>query len=443
MNKTSSSKKTSASAGKSRSSSKKTSSKRKSSGLFTKKKIKPKVKLDSKGILTLFAIIFSVCAILIFVARGTDFFTRNDSQTLRDAVAQDSAASKPESLPSDKNSSQNKKSKPKTDSAKKTESDHQEKNTQPAVPAPNPVQSINDADLEAERIALNILHDAEADLDRLRNQKKNELEKAPEQKTQAQPKTDSNSASSNSTAQNKPASSALDSFFPDAKGSPRIAIVLDDGGHNTSQLKKYLELKMPLTIAVLPKLPDSKECGAMVRASGKELMLHQPMQAVNRSVNPGPGAITPDMSLSEIEVLLKANMAEVGPVKGLNNHEGSLITEDENRIGVVMDTANKAGVFFMDSRTSAASKVNSVSLSMDIPYYKRDIFLDNVKSRDNVLAEIKKGLEIANRQGNCIMIGHVWSASFLPAILDECYPVLVKKGYKFTTVTNSGALIRP
>jgi len=42
-----------------------------------------------------------------------------------------------------------------------------------------------------------------------------------------------------------------------------------------------------------------------------------------------------------------------------------------------------------------------------------------------------------------IMIGHVWSADILPGILIEMYPALRNKGYVFTTVSKSGAIIQP
>ena len=38
------------------------------------------------------------------------------------------------------------------------------------------------------------------------------------------------------------------------------------------------------------------------------------------------------------------------------------------------------------------------------------------------------------------MIGHIWSADFLPEFLQEVYPELVKKGYTFSTVSKSKAL---
>ena len=72
---------------------------------------------------------------------------------------------------------------------------------------------------------------------------------------------------------------------------------------------------------------------------------------------------------------------------------------------------------------------------MGIRIYTRDVFLDNVKTRENVMTELLKGLNIANKKGYCIMIGHVWSADFLPQLLQDAYPVLKQKGYVIKTVS--------
>ncbi|MCK9170409.1 MAG: divergent polysaccharide deacetylase family protein [Treponema sp.] len=230
---------------------------------------------------------------------------------------------------------------------------------------------------------------------------------------------------------------------PPAVHNARLVFVFDDAGQNVSQLEKYLTLPFPVTVAVLPKLTYSKACADRIRKSGNEVMLHQPMQAVNRNVNPGPGAITPDMQTAQIAALIRQNISEIGPVAGINNHEGSLISEDEVKIGTVMQTAKNCGIFFLDSRTTSQTRVPQASMELDIPYYERNVFLDNSKDRKDIVGEIMRGLDIANTKGAVIMIGHVWSADILPGILIEMYPVLRNKGYVFTTVSRSGAVIKP
>ena len=227
--------------------------------------------------------------------------------------------------------------------------------------------------------------------------------------------------------------------FPLAKNHAQLIFVFDDGGQNLAHLESFLKLPIPITIAVLPRLVYSVESAQKIRNSGNELMLHQPMQALNSKVNPGPGAITPQMSEDEIIATLFYNINEIGPIAGMNNHEGSAITADAEKMAVILKMANEEGIYFLDSRTNSETKVPYVANLMGYSYYERNIFLDNEKTNENALQELKKGLAIANKNGSVIMIGHIWSASFLPDFLLEVIPELQEKGYTFCTVSTSNA----
>lgn len=241
----------------------------------------------------------------------------------------------------------------------------------------------------------------------------------------------------------QPAAPQADGFgFVPAKNGAVLCVVFDDGGQNISQLKKCVALPFPVTVAVLPRLAHSAESARIVRQSKNEVILHQPMQAMNLNVNPGAGAIKPEMTENEVFATLSQNIAEIAPIAGMNNHEGSLITENEVLVSFILQAASEKGIYFLDSRTSSATKVPSVAMEMGMGWYQRDIFLDNQKTRENYLAELKKGLDIANKKGHVIMIGHVWSAESLPAFLEEAYPELALKGYRFATVSKSGGMYR-
>ncbi len=226
-----------------------------------------------------------------------------------------------------------------------------------------------------------------------------------------------------------------DYVIPPARSGATLVFVFDDGGQNLSELQHYLNLPFPVDIAVLPQLQYSVESARRVRSSGRhELLLHQPMQALNLSVNPGPGAITPSMSTTEIDAVVRKNLAEIGPVSGLNNHEGSLITESKIKVGKVIEICQQHGIFFLDSRTSANTAAPQAALELGAKIWERDIFLDNTQNREDILEQIQRGIGVANKKGYAIMIGHVWSGSNLAQILQELYPVLKSQGYAFSTV---------
>lgn len=221
--------------------------------------------------------------------------------------------------------------------------------------------------------------------------------------------------------------------IPQAVGNPKIALVFDDGGYSLSDLQHFLDLPFPLAVAVLPQLNNSVAAAQKIRAAGKELLLHQPMQAINLKVDPGPGAITPTMHTYEIAEVVRQNIAQIGPVVGMNNHEGSLITESALKIGAVLEVCKNTGIFFLDSRTTANSVVSQVAMEFGMNILERDIFLDNTPNREDILKEFLKGVKVANRDGYAIMIGHIWSGSNLANLLEEVYPVLKSKGYTLVT----------
>lgn len=212
-----------------------------------------------------------------------------------------------------------------------------------------------------------------------------------------------------------------------------LIFVFDDAGHNLRQLEPFLKLPFPCTIAVLPGLEYSREAAQKVRAAGKEVILHQPMQAINLSIKPGPGAITAGMTSDQIKATVRKNLAEVGPVSGMNNHEGSLITADKEAMRSVLAVAREKGIYFLDSRTDAKTQAPATAREMKMTIWERAVFLDNAQDRESIEEAVTGGLKIAEKKGAAIMIGHIWSAD-LANILNEMYPELVSQGYSLSTI---------
>lgn len=221
---------------------------------------------------------------------------------------------------------------------------------------------------------------------------------------------------------------------PSVKPQYSVYIVLDDGGHNLVQLKPFLELNFPVTIAVLPNLSHSVESANQIRNANKCLMLHQPMQAINLSTDPGPGAIKPGMTADEIMFLLENNVKQLGKIAGMNNHEGSLITADEYSMQVVMQYCKQNDLFFLDSRTNSESVCKKIAAETNINFYERNIFLDNTPNESDIRQMFQKGLQIAKKEGSVIMIGHVWSGKNLADILQKEYAQCVTQGYEFKSM---------
>lgn len=224
--------------------------------------------------------------------------------------------------------------------------------------------------------------------------------------------------------------------IPPASNGATVVIIIDDAGRSAENTRRYTSLPFPITIAVLPKLPETRKCADVIRASGQEMILHQPMQSMNLKLDPGPGKITGEMSSWEIAKIIKENLAELGTgVKGMNNHEGSLVTSNVIKIGAVLDVCDEMGVYFLDSRTTAETKAPQAALERDMKIFeKAGPYLDNEIDRAKMLERMRETLSFANRYGRAIVIGHVdKSVKILPDLLREMYPEMKAAGYRFAT----------
>jgi polysaccharide deacetylase 2 family uncharacterized protein YibQ len=218
---------------------------------------------------------------------------------------------------------------------------------------------------------------------------------------------------------------------PPPKHKGTLVFIIDDAGNNLQELEPFLRFSCPLTIAVLPGLPHSAEAARRIRAAGKEVFLHQPMEAIGGQ-NPGPGAIYAGMSAAEIVAILNKNIAEIGPVAGMNNHQGSKITMDQQMMETVLSFCRDRGICFLDSRTSAETAVPAVAKKLSIKIGERNIFIDNDQNRTAMNRSIENGLELASQKGSALMIGHTWSPELAP-LLSERYQNFIAQGYEVVT----------
>ena len=69
---------------------------------------------------------------------------------------------------------------------------------------------------------------------------------------------------------------------------PVLTIVIDDLGWDSAAGERTLALPNAVTVAILPGAPASSTLAELAARSGHEIMLHQPMEALDARW-PGPG----------------------------------------------------------------------------------------------------------------------------------------------------------
>jgi polysaccharide deacetylase 2 family uncharacterized protein YibQ len=204
-------------------------------------------------------------------------------------------------------------------------------------------------------------------------------------------------------------SRALASEEPENSPSfqPRIALIIDDIGVAFCHARPFLELGVPMTFAVLPRLRKTHDLAVRIHSHGYEIMLHQPMEPAQSAFDPGPGALY------------------VGDgVVGVNNHMGSRFTACQREMSEALEVIKYKHLFFVDSLTTNRSKGYRTAKSLEITTARRDIFLDNRLEESAILSQLHKLKRIALRHGRAIGIGHPFpeTARALKVFLSNNYP---------------------
>lgn len=187
---------------------------------------------------------------------------------------------------------------------------------------------------------------------------------------------------------------------------PRIALIIDDIGFSFSIARQFLDISVPLTFSILPRLPDSRNLALEIHANGHEIMLHQPMEPRDASVDPGPGALYTGFAGDKITKIVENNLSSLPPVTGVNNHMGSRFTESQKEISETLSVIKKKGLFFVDSLTSCRSKAFTIARSLHMTTTCRNVFLDNVADEIAILAQLHCLENHARRFGRAVGIGH-------------------------------------
>lgn len=192
------------------------------------------------------------------------------------------------------------------------------------------------------------------------------------------------------------------------KESGKIAIVIDDFGYEGEGTNDMLDLKIPITAAIIPFTEHSSYEAKLAAAKGKEVIIHMPMEPDKGKASwLGKKPLMTGLSNEEVDKRVREAIEEIPEAKGMNNHMGSKVMRDDKILMPVFKVLKEKQMFFLDSKTTMNSKGEVLCKELGVPYYGRDVFLDHVHSQQNVENELEKAADIAKEKGYAIVIGHV------------------------------------
>jgi polysaccharide deacetylase 2 family uncharacterized protein YibQ len=214
---------------------------------------------------------------------------------------------------------------------------------------------------------------------------------------------------------------------------PAISIIIDDLGYTKSRDARALKLPGNITYSFLPHTPYARELAIQAHRLNKEVMLHQPMEALSHK-KLGPGGLTAEMTRNQYIAQLESNLESVPYAVGINNHMGSLLTQFPGQMRWVMkELAKHSNLYFVDSYTTATSIGQKTARENWVPTIRRDVFLDTDRDPGKIRKNFRRLIKKAKTTGIALAIGHPYPETM--AILEKELPKLSEKGIKLLPVS--------
>ena len=206
-----------------------------------------------------------------------------------------------------------------------------------------------------------------------------------------------------------------------------LTLIIDDLGQSPAKDSRTLALPGPVTLAIMPDTPHAADFARQAHRAGKTVMVHMPMDPAT-----GPFAWRPDLPPAELQSRLQAALRAVPYAAGLNNHEGSRMTSQAEAMAMLMGELQQHGMFFVDSRTSAATVAAAKAQAIGLASLSRDVFLDDTRTTEAIAGQLRKAVALARKQGTVVIIGHPYSETL--DVLEREMPRLKAQGVEWIPI---------
>ncbi len=213
----------------------------------------------------------------------------------------------------------------------------------------------------------------------------------------------SSSSAASSNIQPKVAKKVVKKRKKLRKRGPKLVIIIDDVAFGY-QVRALRSLNIPVTLSFFP--PSKRHPNTPYYAKKfRHYMIHLPMEAKGY-FKEEENTLRVGDSRAKMEKIIKKIRKDFPRARYVNNHTGSRFTADLKALRRVMPLLGSYGFGFVDSRTTADTRVKQVMQESGRPYIHRDIFLDNELDVKSIRNQLKKAVKIAKKRGYAIAIGH-------------------------------------
>lgn len=231
---------------------------------------------------------------------------------------------------------------------------------------------------------------------------------------------------------------------PAGADGPLLALIIDDWGCcDTAAGRAILALEAPLTLAVIPGQPHSRDYAVVAASGTREVILHLPMEAQGRPAGEaaaGPDELQVGLTPDEVARRLDEALGGVPGATGVSSHRGSRATADSTLMDALMGALAARRLPFLDSLTTSRSVAAAAAARHGVPCFANQLFIDDEgdPEPDRVRQRLARLERTARRDGAAIGIGHPRPAT--AEVLAAELPRLRAAGLRLVTLSELRAL---
>lgn len=160
----------------------------------------------------------------------------------------------------------------------------------------------------------------------------------------------------------------------------KIYLIVDDLGNSEKGFELLEKIKRYNININLAFLPDAKFTKEMLDLANKlnniKSILHLPLQGISELKFK---AITVNDDKHKINSFIDDCFIKV-PSLYCNSHEGSVVSQNEDIVRIILNYMKNNKKFFIDSKTTRFSLFGEIAKEIDCSIYVRDLFLDDENS---------------------------------------------------------------
>ena len=213
-----------------------------------------------------------------------------------------------------------------------------------------------------------------------------------------------------------------------------VGIIVDDVGYyNNDVIDGFLDLPPKIAFAVIPGHAYSQKIARKAADRGFDVLIHMPMEPQKYSGGEEEFILRPGMNNRQIIQRLNRAFIHLPMAVGMNNHQGSLATEDPDLMQTVLHILKDQDLFFVDSYTTANTVGYELAKKLALPTGKRAVFLDNKQDTTYIKEQFAELVDEAVEKGRAIGICH--NKKLTLEVLERYIPYYEQQGIRFAKIS--------